>query len=301
MGIMFDTSKTTTSALDMALDNGALFNVQTAPMKIGEFVPTINEGRYTGEPEKLIHYRETESGPVVLNVAHPSHPSSNYLQVIETAEALFPGTTSSMNVLEDGRKLIFTQELGEEKDLGNGDTVAPHLMWRASMDSSWATGAFGLAHRFFCTNQIPMAKAQMKVRRSTNHDAILMARSEILATLLGRFEAFVDEVSTLKRITVTRIQFEKMLDRLVPAPAEDAHGKTVNTYEKKVAAIRYYFGEEANGPAGGSAWAVYNAFQSAELHDFTEGKFQERKQAEIVADGRHQALSTAVRRELLAV
>ena len=98
-----------------------------------------------------------------------------------------------------------------------------------------------------------------------------------------------------------RAQFLDILNRLVPAPAADAHGKTVNAYERKIQAISYYYGEEQDGPAEGTAWALYNAFQSAELHDFTKGKNQERKQVEIVADYRHQNLSTVVRSEMMAL
>lgn len=293
------------SALDLALDQGALFEVKTEPVAIAGTVPTIGTGSYAGQPERIAHYRTLEDGTVkLLNVAHPSHPSSNYLQVIEAAEALFPESTTQLEVLEDGAKLFFTQELGEPVDLGGGDEVAPHLLWRASLDSSWSTGAHGLSHRFFCTNQIPMAKSQITVRRTTNHDLRLAERSVILAQAMDRFDRFMESVSTLKRIPVNAREFSQILDRLVPAPQPDAegkiHGKTANAYDRKIAAVRYYFGEESDGPAGGTAWAVYNAFQSAEFHSFTEGKNKARKMAEIAAEGKHSALSTQAL-ELLTV
>lgn len=302
MGIMLDNYNAEgTSVIDTALDHGALFEVKTQPMTIGDFVPTISDGAYAGEPEKVIHYREDGGEPFVLNVAHPSHPSSNYLQVIETAETLFPGTCTGMAVVDGGKKLFFTQELGDERDLGGGETLSPHVMWRASLDSSWSTGCHGLGYRAFCTNQIPMSKAAFKVRRSTNHDLILAERSRIMAMVLDRFDAFCEDVSALRRIPVSGRQFREIRDRLIPAPAEDAHGKTVNTYERKIAAVSYYFGEESDGPAAGTAWAVYNAFQSAELHSFTEGAHKERKTAEIVAEGRFSDLSRAARAEVLAL
>jgi len=299
---MFANNAEKSNALDLALDAGALFDVHTEPLQAGGYVPTIEDGVYAGQPEKIVHYRTLADGSVkVLNVAHPSHPSSNYLQVLETAEALFPDSTTKVMSLDGGSRLMFTQEIGSEVDLGGGDVVRPNLMWTASLDSSWSTGAHGLADRWFCTNQMPLAKCHLKVRRTLNHDINLGSKSAILATVMGRFNEFVSDVSTLRHISVTARQFSEMLGALIPAPEADAHGKTVNAYEKRVAAVKYYFGEESDGPAAGTAWAAYNAIQSAELHTFTEGKNQDRKQAEIVSEDKHQNMSRAAGPLLLAL
>jgi hypothetical protein len=293
-------STETTNVVDAALDAGALFEVKSEAMTVAGTTPTIKEGTYQGQPLQKIIYRDLPEGPKVLNVVHPSFPESNSLQVAEVAEPLFPESCTGMAVIEDGERFSFTQEIGDEIDLGGGDTIRPHLLWTASLNSTWSTGAHGLGHRFFCTNQLPLAKAHIKVRRTLNHDLTLASRSAIIAQVTDRLAVFMETVSTLKSIQVSKAQVDKIIADLIPEPAEDAHGKTVNTYERKVAAVRYYLGEEADGPAAGSAWAVWNAFQSAESHKLTEGKAQARRQVDMVVNN-SQPLTEAAEARLLAL
>ena len=299
------TSRNTTesgNAVDAAIDAGALFEVHSTPMEIeGGFVPTIHGGMYEGQPMRKVTYREMDNGSKkVLNIAHPSFPESNYLQVFETAEALFPDSTTNMVVLEDGGRLLFSQEIGEAIDLGNGDEIKPSLLWTASLDSTWATGCHGLAERAFCSNQLPLAKVHMMARRTINHDSTLAYRAQILAGVMDQIEVFVQNVSTLRGITLSKSQFDTIISKILPAPADDAHGKTVNAYAKKMAAVNYYYGEEAGGPAAGTAWAAFNAIQSAESHSFTEGKNQIRKQADIIIK-EDQPLTVEMERACLAL
>lgn len=290
------------SALDAAIDAGALFEVKSEPMSVAGHVPTIAEGKYKGEPLQKIIYRERQDGtPKVLNVVHPSFPESNYLQLIEQAEALFPESTTSLTVLDEGERLFFTQEIGEEIDLGGGDIIRPHLLWTGSLNSSWSSGGWGLNYRFSCSNQLPMAEVMFKARRTLNHDQNLAVRALILSQMTQGLEAFGQKVSTLKGIRVSEAQLNGIIERLLPEPAEDAHGKTRNTWETKVSAIRYFWKEEQDGPAPGTAWAAWNAFQSAESHVFTKGAAQEVRTVEQVVNNRLPVTSQAEERLLALV
>jgi len=294
------TATTTTNVVDAALEAGALFQVKSEAMTVAGSVPTIKDGSYKGQPLQKIIYRDLPEGPKVLNVVHPSFPESNYLQVAEIAEALFPETCQAMAVIEDGERFSFTQAIGEGVDLGGGDVIRPHLLWTASLNSTWSTGAHGLGHRFFCTNQLPLADAHIKVRRTLNHDFTLVTRSAIIAQVTERLQAFGEKVTTLKRIKVSEAQTDALINSLIPEPAEGAHGKTINTYQTKVAAIRYYLGEESSGPAAGTAWGFWNAVQSAESHKLTEGKAQARRQVDMIVN-ESQPLTTAAETRLLAM
>jgi len=298
-----------TNALDLALDKEALFTVKSAPMGLvldtQPYVPLIGSGKYQGEPLNKGIYREFEDDGIhLLNITHPSFPESNYLQVIETAEALFPETTTGMMVIDNGERLLFSQEIGDQRDLGGGDTIQPSLLWTASLNSTWSSGCHGVGMRAFCANQLPMAHCHFKARRTLNHDQHLAERSKIMATLLDRVDEFTQNVSTLKSIEITTEQFARILNKAIPAPVPDedgnVHGKTQNAYERKIAAVRYYFKEESEGPAAGTAWAAWNAVQSAESHDFTKGKNQEVKQAEIVMNN-NLPLTNIFEKELLNV
>jgi hypothetical protein len=290
----------TTNVIDAALESGALFEVKSEPMSVAGTVPTIKEGVYKGQPLQKIIYRDTPEGPKVLNVVHPSFPESNYLQVAEIAEALFPESCQSMALIEEGERFSFTQAIGEEVDLGGGDIIQPHLLWTASLNSTWSTGAHGLGHRFFCTNQLPLAKAHIKVRRTLNHDFTLTTRSAIIAQVTDRLAVFGQMVSTLKGIRLSADQVNKLVSDLIPEPIEGAHGKTINTYQTKVAAVRYYLGEEDSGPAAGTAWGFWYAVQSAESHKLTEGKVQSRRQVDMIVN-EAQPLTSAAETRLLAL
>ena len=104
----------TRNAVDLGLDAGALFDVFSHPVMIGDETPTITQGKYKGSPSQVAVYRRNDDGtPHLLNVTHPSFPISNYLQVLETAEALFPESTTAVKVLDNGERLMFTQEIGD--------------------------------------------------------------------------------------------------------------------------------------------------------------------------------------------
>ena len=216
----------------------------------------------------------------IYRVMRPGEPPAH-----ETAEALFPGTCTGFKCLDEGRRIIFTQQIGEEVDLGGGDFIAPNLMWGASLDSSWPSLGMHYLYRLWCMNQERLADVMFKVKRTTRHDQILLERSTILADSMGVLQDFIKHATFLRQIKVSNSEFERMLANVVPKPEERFNDegdpipntRAINAWEKKRSAIRYYYKEEQDGPAPGTAWAVWNAVQSAESHELTKSSNPEKQ------------------------
>ncbi len=133
------------NTIDMALQAGALFKVHTAPVHVmtqyGDEVEYITEGKYKDLPRHQVYYRTTNDeadGPLktVLNIAHPSHPNSNYLQFLETVEGLFPESCTDVVSLDEGKRLACRWSLGDPVNLGECDTSSParHSVTQLNMD-----------------------------------------------------------------------------------------------------------------------------------------------------------------------
>lgn len=287
------------SVVDAAIEAQALFEVHKTGVALPDgSVPLIEKGKYKGEPEVAQTYRVLPDGTqhrLAPNVG-PGYPTSNYLQLVQMAEDLFPGTCQALEVFGKGRRLMFTQDLGREIDLGDGDIIRPQLLWTASLDQSWASQFASLAYRAFCANQLPFADGVMKVKRTTNHDVRLFEAGAVLAFTMERFESFADQAKTLKSIPVPAERFRVILERLLPEPPEDASTRAKNAHDRKVAGIRYFWKDEADR-VGHNAWAVYNAIQSYEFHRGTKGDAE--RQAELVTNN-DQPLTNRFTQRILA-
>jgi len=302
MGYMYDTNKPLTSVMDAALDADALFVPQTEPLALPDgTVPTVESGTHAGEPEFTTIYREHKDGSqTLLNAAvRPGYHAASYAQLFQTADAMFPGTCSGFRVIEDGRKITFTQQLGDTRDIGGGDTVGNFLLYTGSLDSTWASAAYGFAYRPFCTNQIPMGVLQMSQKRTVNHDQLLFKKSVIMARSADVFEQFVSNATLLRGVSLTDRQYVSLRDTVLPDVPDDAHGKTIAFADRRIAAIDYFWQEEVER-VGANAWALFNAFQSYEFHTATKDAVV--KQAEVIRQPeKRQTLTNALVRELATV
>ena len=262
-----------TSVLDAALDANALFNVRDFPRTLPDgTIPKMESGKYKGQPVKRSTYYVTADGEqkLLADSVSPQFPLSNYQQLVDMADAMFPNSCTGFRAFDEapvGHRILFTQEVSNPVDLGNGDTLVPNLMWISSLDTSWSEQAHGGTHRFFCANQISYGTVPiLKVKRTTNHDQILATKALVLAESMGHFEEFVTTATSLKRIPVSNAECWKILKAVLPEPDEDASGQAKAKRERQVAGIRHYWHEEDDGPSGGTAWALFNAFQSFEYH-----------------------------------
>ena len=101
-------------------------------------------------------------------------------------------------------------------------------------------------------------------------------------------------------VSVDRSRARSRGENPIPlGPRPEKSTRSQNHWDKKLAAISYFMGEEDQGPSAGTAFAVWNAIQSAETHVFTKGKNQEVKQTEMVVTNT-QPLTTRFERRILA-
>jgi len=301
MGIMFKNFADRKDVMDAALDADALFIPQVVPLALPDgTVPLIDSGTHEGAAAYTTVYREKADGSqVLLNAAvRPGYHAASYAQLFKTADAMFPGTCDGFKLIDQGRKVVFTQHIGDKFDLGGGDTVSNYLMYVGSLDSTWTSACFGFAYRAFCTNQIPMGLLQMSQKRTVNHDALLFKKATLLAKAADVFDAFTSDAAMLRGIELTTATYRNLRDSVLPDVPEDAHGKTVAFADKRIEAIDYFWQDEVD-KVGSNAWALFNAFQSYEFHTAT--KDDAAKQVEVVRQAdKKQPLTNAVRELVLA-
>lgn len=278
------------SVMDAALDAGALFE----PQMTGTILPngTVDETTFTV-------YREYDNGDqVVLNAGvKEGYHAGSYAQVVTTADAMFPDSCTSLSVLENGARLMFTQQISDEHVFADGDTIINNLMYTASLNSTWATAIYGFSFRPFCSNQIPMGLVQMSQKRTRNHDTLLFQKAQVLAKSVDAFDRFMSDVTMLKTVQVNEYALRRLLDEVAPLITdEDAAPKAVNHAENRRNGIRYFFAEESER-FGANAWSFYNAVQSYEFHTVTKDKVD--KQAEVIRQPEKKQSLTLQARELL--
>ena len=296
MGYMLSTNKQYDgiSAIDAALDADALFTPKTT----GTILPngSVDENSYTV-------YREYADGTqaVLKAGAGANYYTGSYESLLNTAEAMFPGSVTGMKTWHHGSILVFTQDIDEPYTFGDGDSITRSIMYTASMNSTFSTRAIGFSFRPFCTNQEGQGQLQMSQKRSKNHDEMLFSKAQIMAEAANRFDAFISDATMLKGLQMTNSLRTRILDQVAPLITDpDANQKAVNFAEKRREGIMYFYGEEAE-QFGENAFSLYQAVQSYEFHTGTKGKSKDMKQTKVVTDPEQaQPLALTAREMLLA-
>lgn len=297
MGIMLTKNTNWTNgvnARDAALDCDALFE----PQVTGTILPngTVDSKTFTV-------YRELADGnQAVLNAGvKEGYYAGSYLSLLNTAEAMFPDSVTGMRVWDDGAVLVFTQRVDDPYTFGDGDQLTKHIMYTASLNSTFATQAIGFAFRPFCTNQISQGTLQIAQKRTRNHDELLFSKAQIMATYARAFDRFVADATMLKGLQMTDSLRNRILDTVAPLITDpDANQKAVNFADARRNGIMYFYGEEAD-KFGHNAYSLYQAVQSYEYHTATKGRSQAMKQVKVVAEpDKAQRLTTVTANLLLA-
>lgn len=297
MGLMLTNNKKYTegiSAIDAALDADALFT----PQVTGTILPdgSVDDSTFTV-------YRTLGDGSQrVLNAGvKKGYHAESYRSLLDTAEAMFPQSVQSLQTWDNGAVLIFTQQIAEPFTFGDGDTLTQHVMYTASLNSTFATAAVGFSFRPFCTNQMGLGTIQLAQKRTKRHDELLFVKASIMAEAAGKFEAFVQDAAMLKGLAMTPTLKKRILDRVAPLLDEDeAAPKAVNHAQRRRDGIEYFYAEEA-AAFGENGYALMQAVQTFEFHEATKGKSKELKQVRVVTDpARNQSLTDQAARMLLA-
>jgi len=279
-------------ARDAAIDADALF----IPKTTGTILPngTVDENSFTV-------YREYADGTqaVLKAGAGASFYSGSYESILNTAEAMFPNSVTSMKTWHHGSILVFTQDIDEPYTFADGDIITRSIMYTASMNSVFSTRAIGFSFRPFCTNQEGQGQLQMSQKRSKNHDEMLFSKAAIMAEAANRFDAFITDAKMLKGLQMTHSLRNRILEAVAPLITDpDANTKAVNHAESRREGILYFYGEEAD-KFGENAFSLYQAVQSYEYHTGTKGKNKDMKQTKVVTDPAEAQALTCLTREML--
>jgi len=297
MGFMLTTNKKYTdgvSAIDAALDADALFT----PQVTGTILPdgSVDDNTFT------VYRTLCDGSQKVLNAGvKRGYHAEGYQSLLNTAEAMFPGSVQSLQAWDDGAILVFTQQITEPYVFGDGDSVTNHVMYTASLNSHFSTAAIGFSFRPFCTNQMGIGTLQIAQKRTKRHDELLFQKATVMAQAAQRFEAFISDATMLKGLAMTPTLKRTILDRVAPLLDEDdAAPKAVNHAQRRRDGIEYFYAEESD-TFGHNAYALMQAVQTFEFHEATKGKAQEMKQVRVVTDpDKFQSLTDRTASMLLA-
>ena len=246
-------------------------------------IPTDGVGEDGGTPLFKWVVREDTGDVLGLHSGnYPMLPSYRYLA--DTAEEMFPNSTTSCTVFGKGERIALSQQLQEPVDLGGGDVIQSSLLWISSFNAQWATAVHDNIRRLFCMNQLVGSVPLFKVRHTKNHNQSLENRSRIVIDHMRRSEAFANMARILKEQEYSDEQFRLLVKHLVPDPTpwKDDLGQFLPLEDRQWTHIldkRKAFKERWTGECekfgrhgGGNRWLAYNAIQGAEQHDLGRGK-----------------------------
>ena len=282
------------TATDVMLDSGALFEVKYPPARYWDSQATESSDDYPipfdGEgmdAKPLFKFVVREDTKEILGLHSGKYPElPNYGYLAETAEMLFPNSTTSCTVFGKGERVALTQDIQEPFDLGGGDVVRPQLLWMSSFNGQWSTTVYDLMGRLFCMNQLVGRAPMFRVKHTKNHDLMLQTRREIVIDHMKRSETFKRMAEVLRDQEYTNEQFIELTKDLVPnppPPIDEATGEPLPLDERSLAPViakrkamkeRWVKEVEKFGTpeVGGTAWLAYNAIQGAEQHDMGRGE-----------------------------
>jgi len=265
------------SAIDAALDMDALFT----PQVTGTILPngTVSDKTFT-------IYRELSNGEQVeLNSGvRRGYHAESYHHLLEIAEAMFPNSTTGMQVYDEGAMLVFTQQVAEPYTFGDGDLMVSNIMYTASLNSTLPSAATGFSFRPFCTNQLGLGQLQFSQKRTKNHDRLMFDKAKVMAEAAGQFDALISNAKVLKGLRMDKFLLRRTLDEVAPLLDEEANAKARSHAEKRREGILYFYAEEVE-KFGENAWALYQAVQSYEFHTVAgSGKGTELKQVRVVTE-----------------
>lgn len=152
---------------------------------------------------------------------------------------------------------------------GRADKVRDYLLVATSHDGSMPLTAMNTPVRVVCQNTLNIAmrgvKQSFKIRHTTEMGGKVAAAREVLGYNVAYMDKFSELAQTLIETEITKSQFDKIVETLVPAPGGDDPAKAaVTRHEKKVDLIEAIYLGQADGPdtmstISGTAWGAFNA------------------------------------------
>jgi phage/plasmid-like protein (TIGR03299 family) len=157
-----------------------------------------------------------------------------------------------------GQRVFLTAKIGETFDVAGSDAHDMYLLITNSHDGTQAFTAAITTIRAVCNNTVTLGLSSAKTKWSLRHKSSLEgkiqdARDSLKMTYKYK-DAFMAEVEKMMEVEVTKDQFKKIVEGIVP-PAKFQHDKAVaglmDVFENEPTVI--------NTEANGTGWGAYNA------------------------------------------
>lgn len=190
--------------------------------------------------------------------------SFNFLNEITdtgTKEAVF----STAGSLFGGQRTWVTLQIGDGFTVGDQDAHNLYLMVTNSHDGSQALQASVTPIRAVCNNTVTLGLANAKTRWSLRHKSSLSGKiataREALEMAIRYEESFEEEVKKLMEVDITKNQFYKIVDELIPE-STSTKKDTANQHDKDVDTLMDIWANEETvkmGGGEGNGWGAFNA------------------------------------------
>lgn len=176
--------------------------------------------------------------------------------------------------IRDGRTVFGSLSLNKDVIIdptGAGDTVKTYLLVTTSHDGTTAIQAMVTPVRVVCQNTLNMAlagaKQSFKIRHTANADGRVSEARNALGLAFKYVDAFEAEAKTLFETSVTKDQFDSIIELAYPKPEADVKGALTRWENKRDTLMGIWEGkgslEDVAGPdttaaIRGTAWGALN-------------------------------------------
>jgi phage/plasmid-like protein (TIGR03299 family) len=273
LGTVFDNERvvTTSDMLELAHLNG--WNVRLVDV----IVPGIGVDRWASMTQAIVRTNPFDGSDDVLAFVGDRYTVVQNETAFAFGDAILDGggrweTAGSIN---DGRRVFGSLAMPNSIVLdpqGRADEIADYLLVVTSHDGSMPVTVLNTPVRVVCQNTLSVAlkgaKMSHKIRHTASADWTLQAARESLAINVGYMDAFSKMASEMIQTEITKAQFDKIVEALYPAPAEDAAKSAKTRYVKRVDTLEGIYlgtgdGPDTNSTIAGTAWGAFNALTEA--------------------------------------
>lgn len=182
------------------------------------------------------------------------------------------GRWETAGSIKGGRVVFGSLALERETVLdpnGVSDKINTYLLINTSHDGSIAIQASITPVRVVCANTLNLALTSLKGKGKApkqsfkiRHTQTAQGKVQVAREALGLANAYMDEFDLMAKAmieqTITKSQFDKIVELAYPAPAKDAKGSQ-KKYDSKIDLLQSIYVGDYNNTISGTAWGAFNA------------------------------------------
>ena len=262
-------SEEETVSTQLMLDEAKLsnWNVRLAP--ITEHIPA--EWNDNSGAQYVIRNNPFNGGTDVLSVVGSRYKVVQNEDLFSFADNILDGDSrcawESAGSIKNGKVVFGSLTVPREMVLdpqGANDTTKLYLIVFTSHDGSVAVQAAITPVRVVCQNTLNLAmrtaKQSFKIRHTQSAEGKIAIARETLGLTLGYFDAFEKEVQSLFAAEITDKQFNDIITKVYPKPADDASKIAKTKWDNKMVTLSdLYFNSPTNANIKGTKWGAFNA------------------------------------------